>query len=276
MREARARRNSRRPLIVWKFDDGLRGHENQTAGLVEALARRTEIRTHLIAVPRGAAQLRTAWRIFLKRDLRDLPDPDLLVGAGQATHLPLMAARRARGGRLVVVMTPSLPVSWFDLLICPNHDRIPGSANVIVTRGALNRARPGTEKNPGEGLILVGGPDRYYGWSVDELTGQIEEITRRDPAIHWAAASSRRTPIGFLAHLDQLGSRSRTSMSIGCRVSWRPPRPCGSPRTAFRWSMKLSLPELPLVYSPFPDFRHRTPARAGGSRKESARCLPTP
>ena len=141
MREALARRNSRRPLIVWKFDDGLRGHENQTAGLVEALARRTEIRTHLIAVPRGAAQLRTAWRIFLKRDLRDLSDPDLLVGAGQATHLPLMAARRARGGRLVVVMTPSLPVSWFDLLICPNHDRIPGSANVIVTRGALNRAR---------------------------------------------------------------------------------------------------------------------------------------
>jgi uncharacterized protein len=174
-------------------------------------------------VPRGAAQLRTAWRIFLKRDLRDLPDPDLLVGAGHATHLPLIAARRARGGRSVVVMTPSLPVSWFDLLICPNHDRIPGSTNVIVTRGALNRARPGTEKNPGEGLVLIGGPDRYYGWSVDELSEQIDLIARRDPAIHWSAASSRRTPIGFLAHLDQLGLPNLDTFAVeDVDVDWLP------------------------------------------------------
>jgi len=223
VRESRAHRNSRRPLIVWKFDDGLRGHENQTAGLVEALARQTEIRAHAIAAPRGAAQLRAAWRIFLKRDLRDLPDPDLLVGAGHATHLPLVAARRARGGRSVVVMTPSLPVSWFDLLICPNHDRIPEAANVIVTRGALNRARPGSEKDPGEGLVLIGGPDQYYGWSVDELTEQIALIVRRDPAIHWAAASSRRTPTGFLDHLEQLRLPNLDTFAVeDVDVDWLP------------------------------------------------------
>lgn len=223
MRESRAHGKSRRPLIVWKFDDGVRGHENQTSGLVEALARQTEIRAHVIAVPRGAAQLRIAWRLFLGTGFHDLPDPDLLVGAGHATHLPLVAARRARGGQSVVVMSPSLPVGWFDLLICPNHDRIPEAPNVIVTRGALNRARPGSDKIPGEGLILIGGPDRYYGWSADELTEQIELVVRRNPDIHWAAASSRRTPAGFLAHLDHLRLANLDTFAVEeVDVDWLP------------------------------------------------------
>ncbi len=217
--------NGSRPLVIWKFDDGLRGHENQTSGFVEAFARRTDVRQYIVCVPRGAAQFGEVWTLLHGSKYRHWPDPDLLVGAGHSTHFPLLAGRRARGGRSVVVMSPSLPARWFDLVICPNHDRIPGAENVIVTRGALNRARCTTGKKTDEGLILIGGPDRYYGWSADELAAQIRRVLERSPGVQWLAASSRRTPTEFLAHLNRLGMPNlRTFPVEDVDVDWLPKR----------------------------------------------------
>lgn len=225
MSEPSSRDGSRGPLVIWKFDDGLRGHENQTRGLVEALARRTSVHLLVIPVRRGAGQLGQALRLLRGGPYRDWPSPELLIGAGHATHLSLLAARRVRGGRAVVVMSPSLPTRWFDLVICPNHDRIPRAGNVIVTRGALNRARYTAKKNPREGLILIGGPDRYYGWSEEALTAQIEMVLDRTPDVRWAAASSRRTPGDFLAHLDRLGRSSLQTFAVeDVDVDWLPKR----------------------------------------------------
>ena len=211
------------PLVIWKFDDGLRGHENQTTGLVEAFARRTEVRSFIIPVPRGLGQLGEACRLVGGRRYRDWPDPDILVGAGHSTHIPILAGRRARGGRAVVVMSPSLPLRWFDLVLSPNHDRILHAPNVIVTRGALNRARRGSGKDAREGLILIGGPDRYYGWSAEELTAQIEQVLRRSPDVQWMAASSRRTPADFLSRLELLGMPNLSTFAVeDVDVDWLP------------------------------------------------------
>lgn len=225
MSEPASEGGSRGPLVIWKFNDGLRGHENQTSGLVEAFARRMAVRPYVVAVPRGAGQIGEAWRLVRGRRYRDWPDPDLLVGAGHSTHIPLLAGRHARGGRAVVVMSPSLPIRWFDLVICPNHDRIVDASNVIVTRGALNRARYRADKDPGQGLILIGGPDRYYGWSADELVAQIERVLRGSPDVHWAAASSRRTPGDFLRRLDGLGMPNLSTHAVeDVDVDWLPRR----------------------------------------------------
>ena len=225
MSQPSSQNGGRGPLVIWKFNDGLRGHENQTTGLIEALARETEVRTCVVNVPRGAGQLREVWRLLFNTQYRDWPAPDLLIGAGHSTHLPLVVARRARGGRSVVVMSPSLPTGWFDLTICPNHDRIPDAENVIVTRGALNRSRNGSGKSASEGLILIGGPDRYYGWSTDGLTTQIERVLDRSPDVHWMAASSRRTPGDLLAHLDRLGAPNLSTYAVeDVDVDWLPGR----------------------------------------------------
>lgn len=225
MNEPSSQDGGRGPLVIWKINDGLRGHENQTSGLTEALARRIEVRPFIVSVPRGVGQFSEAWRLLLGGPYRDWPAPDLLVGAGHSTHLPLLAARRARGGRAIVVMSPSLPTRWFDLVICPNHDRIPDAPNVIVTRGALNRARFTGEKSPGEGLILIGGPDRYYGWSADELLAQIEQVLSRSPGVHWMAASSRRTPPDFLPLLERLGAPNLSTFAVeDVDVDWLPSR----------------------------------------------------
>ncbi len=187
------------PLVVWVVVDGKPGHMNQSLGLAEALARATPTVTHLIPVPR-------AWRAGLTLLLRrapskSTPPPDLILGAGHATHLTLLAARRACGGRTVVLMKPSLPRGCFDLCILPEHDGVAGDEQTLVTEGALNRVRASDTRSSKLGLILIGGTSPHFAWNSDALALQIKSILARTPDTHWTLTNSRRTPADFLAQL---------------------------------------------------------------------------
>jgi hypothetical protein len=190
------------PIVVWSFSDGKPGHESQTRGLLAALGERVPLAEYPVPVPGRPASLlacltgRMAFRT-------QLPDPDLLVGAGHATHLPMLGARRARGGRVVVLMKPSLPVAWFDLCVIPAHDRPRRAANILVTRGVLNRVRPGTVHEADRGLILVGGPSDHVHWSTADVVAGVRELLVRQPAVRWTLTTSRRTPADFT---DVLGA----------------------------------------------------------------------
>lgn len=122
-----------------------------------------------------------------------LPAPDLIVGAGHSTHLTMLCARHARGGRTIVLMRPSLPGAWFDLCFIPEHDRPRHSANIRFTRGALNTIQPSPDKDPHKGLILIGGPSRHYRWDEQALLTQIRRILE-DVSVHWQITDSARTP----------------------------------------------------------------------------------
>jgi mitochondrial fission protein ELM1 len=132
-----------------------------------------------------------------------LPKPDLIIGAGHATHPTLLAARRAHGGRAVVLMKPSLPRRCFDLCILPRHDGVAADAHTLVTDGALNRVRPATASDANHGLILIGGASPHFEWSNDALQAQIKRILARTPDMQWTLTTSRRTPKDFLALLPQ-------------------------------------------------------------------------
>ena len=213
-----------RALQVWRFADGLRGHENQSDGLIEALAARTAIAVHTVETPR-AARLATAWRTLVGADTGRLPSPDLLVGAGSSTHLPMLVARRRRGGRVVVLMKPDLPLAWFDLVVAPCHDGVSPRDNLLVTRGALNRVRPSARKRPDHGLMLIGGPDRRHAWDALALEGQLSAIAERHPEVRWTAASSRRTPQGFLRRLAALGIANLETVDVAeVDAEWLPRR----------------------------------------------------
>jgi mitochondrial fission protein ELM1 len=179
-------------LVIWRFVDGKPGHESQSAGLVRALGERHDTRVFDLPIrdyPR-------AWFTLLFRRCRadaGLPDPDLLIGAGHATHAPLLACRRARGGRAVVLMRPSLPLRLFDLCIVPEHDAVAPRPNVLPSLGALNMARPAAGERLDAGLILVGGPSSHYGWSTGQLRDSLTQLIQRDQRA-WTIATSRRTP----------------------------------------------------------------------------------
>ncbi|MDP2030645.1 MAG: mitochondrial fission ELM1 family protein [Thiobacillus sp.] len=186
-------------LNVWVISDGKPGHVNQSLGLAEALARATPTQIHRLTA-------RPAWRSWLMLLLKISPDktlpaPDLIVGAGHATHLTLLATRRARGGRSVVLMKPSLPRLWFDLCVLPQHDGIAADAHTLVTEGAINRIRPSAARNAGLGLMLIGGISKHFAWDSDAVQLQIKSILARTPGIHWTLTTSRRTPDDFLAKL---------------------------------------------------------------------------
>lgn len=188
-------------MVVWRLLDGKPGHENQSAGLAlalaERLAGRRAVAVHDLAAP---PPLRALGYLLAGRfpPGAALPAPALILAAGHATHLAALAVRRARGGRLAVLMRPSLPLALFDLCLIPEHDSPPARADVVVTRGVLNRIRPAAARPPGRGLILIGGPSRHHGWDGAALLAQLGELLRRRPELSWTVADSRRTPADFL------------------------------------------------------------------------------
>jgi mitochondrial fission protein ELM1 len=147
-----------------------------------------------------------AWRALLTLLFKHLPStptpaPDLIIGAGHATHLTLLAARRARGGRAVVLMKPSLPRRCFDCCILPEHDGIVADAHTLTSAGALNRMRASPTLSPEQGLILIGGVSKHFAWDSDAIHLQIKSILARARDTHWTLTTSRRTPAEFLPQL---------------------------------------------------------------------------
>lgn len=190
-------------LVIWRFVDGKPGHESQSLGLVNALADLLPVQIHEIRQCGGGL---SRWFNLIVGSCpqgRSLPSPDLLVGAGHATHAAMLACRRAHGGRAVVLMRPSLPTRWFDLCVIPVHDGVPVSSHVMLSRGVLNPIVPSTQKTSDTGLILVGGPSAHYAWDLDALREQITTIVDQDPR-RWTVATSRRTPDATVTALQQM------------------------------------------------------------------------
>lgn len=180
------------PLILWRFTDGRRGHDAQSRGLALAIAARRPARVVDVPVP-GLA--RAALDLLSGRFAAGaaLPGPDLLIGAGHGTHLPLLAARRARGGRIVLLMRPSLPTAWFDLCLIPEHDRVHEGDKVILTRGPLNTIQPGARSGGRRDLILVGGVSKHCRWEEPALIEQIRAVLGTPGS--WTLTDSPRTPV---------------------------------------------------------------------------------
>lgn len=192
--------------VLWLITDNKPGHRSQLQGLAQALAARTAVEAHWIDAPAGRNAL---WQWLAGRfpPGATRPDPDLILVAGHRTHLAGLAARRARGGTLIALMRPSLPLGWFDLCVIPQHDKPPARANVIATRGVLNTARPSPERAVDKGLFLIGGPSKHHGWDTPGLLAQIDAILAATPAMRWTLTTSRRTPADSEAALLALRER---------------------------------------------------------------------
>ena len=204
-----------RARVVWRFSDGKAGHDNQSLGLVDALKRRTLIDSYDIPVQPGAG-LDWVFGRFPAGSL--LPDPWLMIGAGHSTHLPLLSARRARGGKAAVLMSPDLPKSVFDLCIIPEHDRPGPAANILVTCGSLNRMQPVCVTGSNRGLLMIGGPSRHFCWDHRQVAEQIARVIRYSPVRDWILTTSRRTPPGFAEHIRQMIFNRNLKLTVlSCR-----------------------------------------------------------
>lgn len=185
--------------LIRVISEGRPGHENQSVGLAQAVARRTGAAVEVVRIP-------ASWNLFSRRTAALAPGqgaPQLLIGAGHKVHLPLWFAARKFHAPAVVIMAPTWPKFLFDLCVLPRHDLAGAkqSPRVITTLGALNRLPEETPVKQAKGVVLVGGPSKAHGWSAENTTTAITTVIRARPELVWTVADSRRTPAGFLDEL---------------------------------------------------------------------------
>jgi mitochondrial fission protein ELM1 len=193
-------------MIIWRFTDGKLGHENQTSGLVAALGNKHEVHVIDIRVDALPSSRLLLLKALFRKKIIEFPTQqvDLLIGAGRKTHIPMVVARSQCGGKCVVLMRPSIPMGLFDLVVTPKHDHIPPRKNLVETVGGLNSVRFVKDKDPKQGLVLIGGESSHYVWDDEEIANQLKEITSRDHNVDWTLTTSRRTPETFLQLLQNV------------------------------------------------------------------------
>ena len=220
----------RSPLVVWRLSDGKRGHDNQSLALVEALGRLARVESYeLPAFDTGG--WRWAWQLFSRKTTVNLPQPHLCIGAGHATHWPLLACQHRFNTSAIVLMKPSLPRAWFDFCVAPEHDGLAASPRVLATRGILNRMQPADERAADTGLILLGGPSKRHSWNDEHLCEQICTLVARESEMRWTLATSRRTPGSSVQRLERIPSvRIVPFGAVG--ADWLPQQ---LQRSAFAW-----------------------------------------
>ncbi len=209
------------PLIIWYVTDEKPGHLNQILGLVEAIKRHfisereihhnltwNDTKAYVFSTRKQRRALfKNNWSLFKALlgfcPRHSLPEPQLVIGAGHATHWTVVAASRAFKAPSVILMKPSLPEGFFDYLIVPEHDGLNRSEKVFMTRGAINRIQPQT-KVAGTGLILLGGPSKHFWWHDHQITQQLQDLLVFRPDIHWQLSTSPRTPDNIEKQLSQI------------------------------------------------------------------------
>lgn len=179
------------------------GHLAQSSGLVKAVAAHARVTVH------DAPTLSV--RAALCAVIRGTPDafppdckPHLIICCGHRTHLTGLALRRALGGRLVVLMRPSLPICMFDLVIAPRHDGLREGKHILLTDGVLNPFSVEGPHYKSRGLMMIGGPSRHYRWDDTGLISQLRIVMSANPGVQWMLTTSRRTPTQTLEKIRAL------------------------------------------------------------------------
>lgn len=209
-------------LRIWCLLDGRPGHQNQVLGLAEALDRQTN--ADIVHVPlnrwlRGIQLLPPG----TSQRLKDHGPPDLIIGAGHRSHLPLLSTTRFVGGQSVLLMKPTIPLQMFDHCLVSDADySVRDDDRVIHTRGVLNRIQPSEVRPSDEGLILAGGPSKHFDWSNEQVFRQIRDIVERTPDVTWTLATSRRTPPEFLTLCREQPLSARLVEPTDVDSSWLP------------------------------------------------------
>lgn len=195
--------------VIWRILDGRPGHDNQSGGLLRALSASMDCNCHDLDAGLFKPLL---LNYCLKRcpPGEPLDSPDLIIGAGHRTHLPLLIAGRARGGKTVVIMQPSLPLFLFDYCLIPQHDDPPDRKNIIPTEGALNSIQPSGNHRGDVGLILIGGASRHFYWHGEEVLDQIRALLAITNDVKWIITDSPRTPENTRSLLGEIKADNAT------------------------------------------------------------------
>lgn len=188
-------------MKITVFLEGRPGHEKQSMAIALALKELTaaEIRQVQVTVSGISGHVAGLCRLLL------LPqggcetacgETDLLLGTGSKTHVALLACKKKYGIPAVTCMAPEPYLRpWFDLCCIPRHDGVDAAPNIFFTDGPPVMSGPQLIRDPGCGLILIGGEDsRSHVWDETNVVACIRDTVESRGDIHWRVSSSPRTP----------------------------------------------------------------------------------
>ncbi len=191
--------------VIWLLTDNKPGHRNQLKGLGNRL--RVKAGASLFWINSKDTDV-PLWRALLGLPPEmdsSLPHPDLIIAAGTGTHRLLLALRRLRHTKTLVMMKPGFPIAWVDGAIIPAHDGVAKSRKTLITEGVINTVTPLARiTDKPEALLLIGGPSAHFDWDDDVVFGQVSHLIGEYPQWRWTISGSRRTPTVLRDRLAEL------------------------------------------------------------------------
>lgn len=191
-------------MHVVYISDGKAGHRSQALGLYQAMQRQhADCFFQEISIA-DLPILSLIGAIFSKQCAKVEQAPTFIFGVGSHTHLRVwLMGKVYPHAKTVILMKPSLPLSFFDYAVIPEHDAVPASDKVIVTQGALNPIVNQQRHQTNRILIALGGSSKRHGWNAEKVLTAIQGITEQQPQATIILTTSRRTPSDFLTQLQQ-------------------------------------------------------------------------
>jgi uncharacterized protein len=191
---------------AWVFTDGHAGNVKQALALASLLGRTAQAfsvqlqgldrwfaPTFKSANPARVALSSAQSLRALVADQNEAATADLAIGCGRAGAAALRALRALLPAcRTVQILAPGCAPHYFDVVLCPAHDRL-RAPNVLHTLGAihtLERDLPSPSNQSDALLLLIGNPTRNARWTSAELTALLDQAQQWPHAI-WLSSSRR-------------------------------------------------------------------------------------
>lgn len=195
---------------IWVFHDARLGHLSQLEGLAKRLAHHTACEFQWFDVTQRKLHLKHLLYSpkHLLNYIKAHHTPDLILGAGHATHVSMLIAGFKFNALTSVLMKPSLPRCFFNAIICPQHDGLGEHKKVLNTFSPLNKidqeqVKQADKKRP-VNLILIGGLSKHYHFDCANIITQIRDICLKYPHKQWLLSNSPRTPTEMNQALTRL------------------------------------------------------------------------
>ena len=188
--------------ICW-FKDSKIGHEKQVLAILDNLALTQDllIEERYISNPVWLELLLYLLKIKPKQD----SIPDIIIGAGSKTTIPMLRYKIDSKTKVISVMKPQFFESKFDLIVAPRHDYKVVPDNVFTYIGSIAKVNINPELED-IGLIVIGGVNKHFNFDDDYLISQIDFIISLFPDTSWIIFNSRRTPKSFNEKIEQNAS----------------------------------------------------------------------
>ncbi len=108
-------------------------------------------------------------------------DSKIIISCGRKSVIPSIALKKRLGKNIfnIHIQDPKVSLKHFDLIICPEHDKIEGN-NVLTTRGSIHYLTKKEinenskylqidEKKKETVAFIIGGPNKYYDYSDEQI-----------------------------------------------------------------------------------------------------------